>query len=109
SNYLLDLSAELRQRGTHPTFHASLLRIHHPNDDRRFPGRQLSQLAAFTESPHEWAVEQILSHTGAGKNAVFEVLWSTGDTSWAPYADVSHLERMVSYLELQGVDRIDKL
>ena len=38
STYHLDLTSDLKQRGIHPSFHASLLRVHHPNDDRRFPG-----------------------------------------------------------------------
>ncbi|KAI0037370.1 hypothetical protein FA95DRAFT_1462808, partial [Auriscalpium vulgare] len=109
SNFLLDLLPELRQRGTHPSFHTLLLRIHHANNDRRFPGRQISQLPAFTDSPHEWAVDQILSHSVAGKTALLEICWSTGDTSWAPYTNVAHLEHMAAYLELQNVDHISKL
>jgi hypothetical protein len=37
--FKLNLSSELKQRGLHLSFHAHLLRIHIPNDDRRFPGR----------------------------------------------------------------------
>jgi hypothetical protein len=35
--YKVNLPPELKQRGIHPVFHALLLRIHIPNDDRRFP------------------------------------------------------------------------
>jgi hypothetical protein len=41
ASYRLELSNQLKIRGINPVFHASLLRIHIPNDDRRFPGRQL--------------------------------------------------------------------
>jgi hypothetical protein len=41
NSYLLDLPSELKQCGLHPAFHAHLLRLHEPNDDRRFPGHQL--------------------------------------------------------------------
>lgn len=37
-SYQLELPSNLKQRGVHDVFHASLLRIHHPNDDRLFPG-----------------------------------------------------------------------
>jgi hypothetical protein len=48
STYRLDLSAELRSRGVHDAFHASLLRPHWPNDDRRFPGRH------WATTPNTW-------------------------------------------------------
>jgi len=38
NSYKVDISARLKQRGIHDVFHASLLRIHVPNDDRLFPG-----------------------------------------------------------------------
>nr|GAT47604.1 gag-pol polyprotein [Mycena chlorophos] len=61
--FKLDLPSELKRRGNHPAFHASLLRIHIPNDDRRFPGRQISQFTGIgDEDEHEWAVDRILSH-----------------------------------------------
>ena len=39
ATYQLGLSDELIKRGVNRAFHASLLRPHVPNDDRRFPGR----------------------------------------------------------------------
>jgi len=38
NSYKVDISARLKQRGIHDVFHASLLQIHVPNDDRLFPG-----------------------------------------------------------------------
>ena len=37
-SFLIDLPSHLKQRGIHNVFHAALLRIHVPNDDRLFPG-----------------------------------------------------------------------
>jgi hypothetical protein len=37
-SYRIDLPRHLKHRGIHDSFHASLLRIHLPNDDRLFPG-----------------------------------------------------------------------
>jgi len=109
STFRLELPADLRRRGVQSSFHASLLRVHHPNDDRRFPGRQLDQLSGFNDHPHEWAVDRIRTHHGAGRTALFELQWKSGDVSWAPYDDVAHLEALGTYLELLGVTGISKL
>ena len=109
ATYELELSEELRTRGIHNAFHASLLRPHYPNDDRRFPGRQFHQIPGFGEQPREWAVDRILSHVGAGRNAEFEVQWTTGDVSWAPYHDVQHLQVLSEYLEALGVSGVRQL
>jgi hypothetical protein len=64
SFFKIDLPAELKKRGIHSNFHLSLLRIHVPNDNRLFPGRQESQLGNGTKVEEEQAVEKILSHHG---------------------------------------------
>jgi len=108
NSFRLDLPAELKQRGVHPSFHASLLRIHVPNDDRRFPGRQMSQIVALGNAD-EWAVSSIESHHGKGDDALFELIWKTGDRAWLPYHEISHLEVLNQYLESQGVSKIGEL
>ncbi|KIJ60876.1 hypothetical protein HYDPIDRAFT_138640 [Hydnomerulius pinastri MD-312] len=85
NSYLVDLPSRLKQRGIHPVFHSSLLRIHVPNDDRLFPGRLETQVADFGEIEPEWSVDKILSHHGKGVDAIFEIKWSTGDVTWLPY------------------------
>lgn len=55
-SFKLELPSELKQRGTHAAFHASLLRIHVHNGDRCFPGHQLHHLLDFGEPPKEWEV-----------------------------------------------------
>ncbi|KAI9068748.1 hypothetical protein FKP32DRAFT_1561027, partial [Trametes sanguinea] len=96
ATYQLDLSLELKARGLASTFHASLLRPHFPNDDRRFLGRQIHQLPGFGKQPRKWAVDRILLHIGKGVEAEFEVQWTTGDVTWALYQDVKHLQVFTS-------------
>ena len=109
ATYQLDLSKELRARGLNNAFHASLLRPHLANDDRRFPGRQFHQLPGFGEQPREWAVDRFLSHIGRGAAAEFEVQWSTGDVTWVPYRDVKHLQAFTEYCEALGISNIRQL
>ena len=112
NSYRIDLPPELRSRGVHPVFHASLLRIHIPNDDRRFPGRQLHQISSIhgnSPSPEWDDVSSIISHSGIGKNSMFLVKWAAGDTSWLPYYEVSHLTVLSQYLEALGVPSVSKL
>jgi hypothetical protein len=52
-SYKIDLPSNLKQRGVHDVFHAALLRIHHSNDDRLFPGRLESQISMSNESEGE--------------------------------------------------------
>jgi len=78
-SFKVELPPHLKQRGVHDVFHASLLRIHIPNDDRLFPGRLFTQLNPRNENKSEWAVDKILSHSGSSQDSVFEVLWKAGD------------------------------
>jgi len=110
-SFRIDLPSSLRQRGIHDVFHASLLRVHHPNDDRLFPGRLESQLGAGDLPDHEseWAVDKILSHSGSREESLFEVLWKSGDITWLSYETVQDLQGLKNYLELLGVDKISDL
>ncbi|KIL61458.1 hypothetical protein M378DRAFT_82559 [Amanita muscaria Koide BX008] len=67
ASYQLELSEELKARSLHSVFHASLLCRHFPNDDRRFPGRQLCQIPGFGQDPSEWQLDRVLSHSGRGE------------------------------------------
>lgn len=104
SSYEVELPIDLKAKGVHPVFHASLLREHVPNDDRRFPGRQLEQFVGLNDNPEEWAIESIVDHSGSGANAMFKVRWKAGDESWCEYRAVSHLEPMKAYCEAYGVE-----
>jgi transposase InsO family protein len=109
ASYELDLPAELRSRGVHPVFHTSLLRPHVPNDDRRFPGRELRQLSAFERAPKEYLIDKIVDHYGKGKEALFKVVWRSGDSTWMTYRDVSQADVLRPYCELMGVRDVDSL
>ncbi|KAF9470910.1 hypothetical protein BDN70DRAFT_769165, partial [Pholiota conissans] len=98
-SYRIQLPRSLKQRGVHDVFHASLLRIHIPNDDRLFPGREFSQLNTGIDAEPEWAVDKFLGHSGRGSDARFKVLWKSGDITWLPYSKVSHLRALEEYLE----------
>ncbi|KAF9240188.1 hypothetical protein BU15DRAFT_74107 [Melanogaster broomeanus] len=111
SSYRFDLPAELKRRGVHPSFHASLLRAHHPNDDRRFPSRQLERHVGIgdSESAGEWKVDKITDHHGKGKDTIFYLRWVSGDCAWFPYHEVAHLEALTGYLEAQGAKSVSDL
>lgn len=106
ASYLIELPDDLKQRGVHPVFHAALLRVHEPSDDCRFPGRQINQFIGFEDSPKEWAVNSIVDHSGKGKSSLFKIRWKTGDGTWSKYRQVTRLEVLKAYLELQGVSDI---
>jgi hypothetical protein len=109
-SFLIDLPSHLKQRGIHNVFHAALLRIHIPNDDRLFPGWMDTQLSLGEgESEGEWAVEKIIAHAGTMKNAIFQVQWKAGDVTWLPYYQIAHLNALPVYLDLLGVEDISKL
>ena len=105
-SFRIELPSYLKQRGLHDVFHAALLRIHVPNDNRLFPGHLVTQLDPEDSPEKEWAVNQILSHSGTKDNALFEVLWKAGDVTWLPYSEISHLNALTEYLDLMGVDSI---
>ena len=88
---------------------ASLLRIHVPNDNRLFPGRQETQVADFREGDHEWQVDQILSHVRSSPTATFEVKWTSGDVTWLPSEQLPHLLVMKEYLNLLEIKDITDL
>jgi hypothetical protein len=105
ASFALDLPNELKRRGLHNAFHASLLKAHVPSDDRRFPGRQLSQFSGIETDPREWEVDRILSHSGKGKSAQFELKWKTGDVTWEPFYVIKHLQALDEYCEAMGIEK----
>jgi transposase InsO family protein len=100
--FKVDLPPELKQRGIHPAFHSSLLRIHVPNDDRLFPGRRASQLGLAEQMEGEWSISHLRSHRNSGTKAIFEVEWTSGDITWLPYRDVQNWTALHDYLETLG-------
>ena len=109
SSFKLELPAHLKRRGIHDVFHSSLLREHLPNDDRLFPGRLDTQVGSTPEVDGEWAVDRILSHSGSKTDSIFEIKWKTGDVTWLPYYQITHLQALTEYLDLLGKKDIRKL
>lgn len=107
--YEIDLPRELKTKGIHPVFYASLLRVHVPNDDRLFPGREASQVTGLGDESNEWAVDSIEAHYGKGTDSLFKVVWKAGDHTWLPYEKIKHLEALETYLELLGTDSVENL
>ncbi|KAF9486668.1 hypothetical protein BDN71DRAFT_1405799, partial [Pleurotus eryngii] len=101
--YQVELPTRLRQCSVHDAFHASLLCVHVPNDDHLFPGRLDNQIS---EDEGVWAVNRILSHHGSWMEATFKIEWTSGDVTWLPYHQVSHLQALKTYLEAVGVANI---
>jgi hypothetical protein len=108
-SFRIDLPVSLRQRGIHDVFHSSLLRVHHPNDDRLFPGLLDSQIGQEYNVEAEWTVDKILSHSGLEEDSTFEIKWKAGDITWLPCNHVTHLQALSDYLDLLGVDNISLL
>ncbi|KAJ3003961.1 hypothetical protein NUW54_g5037 [Trametes sanguinea] len=109
NSYKLDLPADLRSRGIHDVFHASLLHVHEPNDDHLFPGRLVSQVLDLGSTDGEWAIDKILTHQGRGEEALFEALWRWGDRTWIPYSTIANLDILKEYLEVLDISTIHNL
>lgn len=108
-SFKLEMPPHLKKRGMHDVFHSSLLRIHYPNDNHLFPGRMDTQIAGEDTLDDEWAVDRIKSHSGSKSEALFEILWKSGDTTWLPYYQITHLQALTDCMELIGVQKISKL
>ena len=54
-------------------------------------------------------MERILSHAGSRTNSVFEIEWKSGDITWLPYYQITHLQALTDYLDLYGESKISKL
>jgi hypothetical protein len=67
------------------------------------------QIPGFGDQQLEWAVDRIQSHRGKAKQSDFEILWKSGDITWAPYREVAHLVAMQNYCEVMGVRKTSDL
>ena len=107
STVTLDLPPELTARRVHPTFHASLIRAHVPNDDGRFPRRDTKSYYDFGSADEpEWFVDEVLGHRWVSQNELeLQIRWTLGDVTWEPLAECKELEALDEYLDLHGVTR----
>ncbi|KAJ2917715.1 hypothetical protein MD484_g2704, partial [Candolleomyces efflorescens] len=111
NSYRLDLPRRMTSRGIHDVFHASLLRVHHRNDDQLFPGRIDNQIWEYPNEGREkeFAIEKIVSHTGTGEHTLVQILWKDGVKSWLPYHKIDHLPVFTEYLDAMGVKNVTEL
>ncbi|KXN86453.1 hypothetical protein AN958_10082, partial [Leucoagaricus sp. SymC.cos] len=105
SSYKVGLSRNLKQHGVHDIFHSSLLQIHISSDDQLFPGRSDTQVWDFGEP----SLDHVHSHSGSKHNALFKIVWKSGDITWLPYDKVEHLTALDQYFEVLGIEGVDQL
>ena len=72
--FKLDLPLEMKNHNIHSVFHALLLRIHVPNNNRLFPEREVRQVTGLSNENQEWTVDLIKTHTGKSRTTLFKVL-----------------------------------
>jgi hypothetical protein len=108
-SFRIGISKSLKQRGIHDVFHASLLRLHIPNNDQLFPNRLDSVIWNTDDVAQEWSVSRIKSNSGTCQNALFEIEWKSGDITWLPYHQITHLTALQQYLEACGIENINQL
>jgi hypothetical protein len=77
-----------------------------PNKDVSKSGRSSSCVTSGS-----LAISSVISgvHAGAKENAVFLVKWKPGDKMWLPYYQITHLNALSEYFELQGIESIEYL
>ena len=86
-NYTVAMESRIYRRDI-GTFHCSVVKKYHMNDDNRFPGRSNPRPAPIlvNENP-EWEVETILDHRTRHGHDQFLVQWMgypTSENSWEP-------------------------
>ena len=103
STYKLKLPQELVNRRIHPVFHVSRLKPHVPNDDDRFPHREVQVYYDFGDDPEtEWVVDEIIDHRWRRNQLELRVRWNLGDLTWEPIRSCEQLVALDNYLDLQG-------
>lgn len=95
STYTFDLPPHLR---IHPTFHASKLRPHHPNDDARFPSRALAApppvIPASDAAEAEYEIEKVVEEKvvrGKTQYRVRYLGYSALEDQWRPASEIKAL------------------
>lgn len=110
SNYELELPPQLKARGIHKRFHISRLREHVPNDDEKFPNREIETYYDFGNDPEtEWLVSQIRAHKWVNKSIHFEIVWDSGEVTWEPLKNINKLSLLDDYLVTHGVSEPSEL
>jgi hypothetical protein len=110
STYTLELPPELINRRIHPRFHISRLKKHLPNDDERFPRREVRTFYDFGDDPEtEWLVDEIIDHDWRRNSLFFHVKWDQGDSTWEPLEHCRELKALDDYMLLVGARTVEEL
>ncbi|KAJ7126513.1 hypothetical protein C8R43DRAFT_958020 [Mycena crocata] len=108
STYTLELSSDLVKRGNHPTFHASLLRAHEPNDTTIFPSREANRFYDFgMPDDQEWYIDEIVTHEWTSNRSLrLRVKWTAGDYTWETPRQMGEAQALDDYLMVHGVKKL---
>ena len=86
------------------------MRVHVVKDNRLFPGRlDLQIMPVDQDLEPEWAANKITHHISTGESAIFQVLWTSGNKLWVPYAQIRDLNLLKPYLEALGIENLTDL
>lgn len=109
ASFRLELPNEPRWRAMHPLFHASLSQLNIPNGNQRVPGRDLKQDSAFGRAPEEFIANEIVNDYRKGKDAPFEVAWTSKDMMRTTYQDDEITATLRPYCEPKGLARAESI
>ena len=100
STYTLDLP---NKPNRFPTFHASHLRCHVPNNDELFPSRQLAKPGPVVTNSGEdkWLIDRIMDECVHGRGHQYLMHWrgwALEDDCWLPGAELAETEALDVWL-----------
>ena len=92
-----------------PTFHSSLLRPYHPNNNTLFPSRSHTRPGPIVteDGNEEFIVESIVDHRRRGRGFQYLVRWKgygPDADSWLPGKECKDLAALDTYLAHNSVD-----
>jgi hypothetical protein len=99
ATYQVELPLDMKRQGICSVFDVSLLKLHVPYNDGRFPGRNYQQVVSLQGDEDEWTVDHIASHRGKGTNVLLEIVGLSGDRTWEPLNVMRHLEALKQFLK----------
>src|SRR5690606_2159241 len=98
-NFELDLPPHWK---VHRTFHASLLKPYHENDNERFPNRALSKpppvVIEIDSDEHEWEAERLLDFKVKKGKDHYLVRWKgygKNEDTWEPVGNLGNAKELI--------------